>query len=1181
MTSNSSSPTGSDDDDDQRERWVPAWSHPGWADDDEQGGHRAQTDFKITDGFLDLVRPALRPEDEDKKPSEYAKRFGIFPGRTDGRSRASPVGETSWTTGVEDSGSRSKGHEIRHFLRGNAKGHGLDDYVKARRLERSDFGDEELGFLKAYENLKVDEYWQGVLFGDMTMEEMIDGGHFSMGHANLDLEGHIHPLLHRHHWENRDVIFTGIDGQVYTLNPKTNDQIWLALQPALRLATKLLTVDEPFFKALSDIRHWCFVDPSLDPRPHGQEREQQPRVKFKLNPDPSETICSTIPLPSSSFDPIANNQILLEKELVFTLDSGFHMDKFDMKRFTQGTTVTDFAMPEVRVSIGLAADVIWPLLASEYSLAEKMMTSHVLATTIVHEMMHAIECVIFKWLKYPSVIGITDPEDVQFCQNMRNALFPGPDNPHNCLKPYFEDDHVAETGHAYEYHVMGGGVWPLRCSDQRAGPIFLTSYAGINLRSQWGFSYDPEETLNAIASRPRGYVSFAQVDAVQKAFHQSFWDVQVQKYGMAAWREAPERPSKVWFCPPDEYSLISQVKSLTFGSQAQREAIVDFLQDFYNNKQFTLLQYCLSLVSEAVQFELMIRRFKQDQESRPQRRQVIENTILDIEMIVCEAAAAKTYADSFANGAWLGLVAAKAYETWQKLLIRKKNVFPDEESKQCAGALGEFGRRAFAQQKTFQDRIVRRLMQLSWYYRDEQTTDHGLISELYGLPHPYWQLYRRVLLPGHHDAWRGHVQMLQSRLVSVMRQLASISEELPLWDTEWSPKLTTTLGGFTRILEILGKSSRTVHKNWQRSLVTLPELRMCGTRPRERWYFLAKKEMLNLKGHQYKKLRVFERQFRALLDLGDAAIIYRNKKAIELATKWHGLLDDEIESQRSWMEITKDLGSEELGLTLVKMKEESKLTEMRREARAADFAAGRETRLQPNESKDHIKRPAGLGTAPPRLDRPSLTDPPTPLGISQTKSQPDAWLYPRHRVHDTSRRPPKFSPEDVENILSKSDFLRPNPISAPAKTPGHVASSIQKQRLQHRDLLEAAQRELEQGRHDLKLAEQAERILVQEQIRQETEAARKPPRLPDDAHEDSGRTAEGGDSARSTLAAGGSRKRRGVTLENSGRRRVRFAHRDEEAVFETETEEEEVEEEERPNRGFCDWLFDWFYGWYT
>jgi hypothetical protein len=36
---------------------------------------------------------------------------------------------------------------------------------------------------------------------------------------------------------------------------------------------------------------------------------------------------------------------------------------------------------------------------------------------------------------------------------MRNALFPGPDNPHNCLKPYFEDDHVAETGHAYEYHV--------------------------------------------------------------------------------------------------------------------------------------------------------------------------------------------------------------------------------------------------------------------------------------------------------------------------------------------------------------------------------------------------------------------------------------------------------------------------------------------------------------------------------------------------------------------------------------------------------------------------------------------------------------------------------------------------------------------------------------------------------
>lgn len=172
MTSNSPSPTGSGDEDDQRERWVPAWSHPDWVDDDEQGGHRSQSDFKITDGFLDLVRPALRPEDQGKNPSEYAKRFGIFPGRTDGRSRASPVGESSWNTGVEDSGSRSKGHAIRHFLKGTSKGHGLDDYIKGRRLERSDFGDEELGFLKAYENLKVDEYWQGVLFGDMTMEEV-------------------------------------------------------------------------------------------------------------------------------------------------------------------------------------------------------------------------------------------------------------------------------------------------------------------------------------------------------------------------------------------------------------------------------------------------------------------------------------------------------------------------------------------------------------------------------------------------------------------------------------------------------------------------------------------------------------------------------------------------------------------------------------------------------------------------------------------------------------------------------------------------------------------------------------------------------------------------------------------------------------------------------------------------
>lgn len=149
-------------------RYVPPWTDPDWED---TGPSREKSDWKIRNGLMDQIRPAMLARDLFKNPTEYAKRFGIFPGRTDGRSRTSPTRSASRQ--IFKDGERRTGKEIFDLLEDLATkaGKHVDDYMADERLDMKKMSKSDQTFMQMYEALLVDEYWQTILFGNLTMNE--------------------------------------------------------------------------------------------------------------------------------------------------------------------------------------------------------------------------------------------------------------------------------------------------------------------------------------------------------------------------------------------------------------------------------------------------------------------------------------------------------------------------------------------------------------------------------------------------------------------------------------------------------------------------------------------------------------------------------------------------------------------------------------------------------------------------------------------------------------------------------------------------------------------------------------------------------------------------------------------------------------------------------------------------
>ncbi|KAJ0339419.1 hypothetical protein KNSL1_012034 [Colletotrichum chrysophilum] len=325
--------------------FVPEWNDPLWVDpqleiDEEDPNKRIVRPKDL----LRYLRPAQRPEDQIRKPTAMALRFGIFPMRQDGRSRMTPTRSTFRQFAVNGTANKICGADVAREAEELAKNWG-DDSVEAllqryASLDPSGKGrlSEQSAFvLNAMTSMQEDEDWQRILFLGATTNE-------------------------------------------------SDDYVWECLQPALVLASRMLFYLEghdPFWKALCDVWNRMPVPESRDDRPQDQ-RDRWPMFTFSKNPDPLPPGGQPFIPPEyyQLLDPIETTANVLNDWLVLNITSTFHTENEAEGQPLNGIT---FAEDDGTIRTCLGADDIYPLLVQGYTTDERLVFSFRVATTLIHE----------------------------------------------------------------------------------------------------------------------------------------------------------------------------------------------------------------------------------------------------------------------------------------------------------------------------------------------------------------------------------------------------------------------------------------------------------------------------------------------------------------------------------------------------------------------------------------------------------------------------------------------------------------------------------------------------------------------------------------------------------------------------------------------------------------------------
>lgn len=201
--------------------YVPAWTDPNLASNLKPVYARQPLRYQNLPprNLLKTMRPALRADDAALKPTAYALRWGIYPGRSDGRSRMTPpyVGTADYNKGINEYVLGTADEPMLNALRQETqarikagtttyRGNGAAPEVvdEARRAHNVP-GKEgllqhainsDLPFSRFVRNLPAgfnpepyremindvlgDENYQRLLLGDYTTDELIRGGAYGL-----------------------------------------------------------------------------------------------------------------------------------------------------------------------------------------------------------------------------------------------------------------------------------------------------------------------------------------------------------------------------------------------------------------------------------------------------------------------------------------------------------------------------------------------------------------------------------------------------------------------------------------------------------------------------------------------------------------------------------------------------------------------------------------------------------------------------------------------------------------------------------------------------------------------------------------------------------------------------------------------------------------------------------------
>ncbi|KAK8033502.1 hypothetical protein PG991_002900 [Apiospora marii] len=562
--------------------WDPAWQRVYGTDKKKR---RPQRDV------LQSLRPALRPEDAVRNPTPYARRWGIPRDRNDGRSRTSPTFSRTRDFGaavddnivnqVMDDAMRARcvAETQRLIAQGQTAYRGpgiapevMDQYrqhvgipsqedirtgaVKAgmpfeRYIETLDPRVRDL-YRGLIDDVLDDEDYQRILFLDMTSDEMYRNNVFTMS----DKEKYslttvpLHSLVDKELWE--DTLYRGAMveyprlaydfwGKREEYDVHRNPAIWEALQPALQLVTRVLQTEPMFWRSIKDLRTRRKIDPTLDPREPEDQRTPYLQKMIRLDEikqpgdagyaqDLDDRWTELDDLAAAGYDYEYHVDRLLGRTLEIGFCSGFIDEDGKPTGFTYGHTGYNMAGPDTTINIFIAAELLWPLMVPIYSSSEKLCASYVIATTLLHELMHATSYAV-------DILCMREEElyDPSQTSGMSALLFnwwqSATDVECGHGEPWWRNDVKSELGWAFETEFWGDSV--------------VTATGSSN-----GFrrSKHIQALPLAIAAQrhEHDYYSPVPIDYVAKFFTDGFWENEWPRHGPAAFKRLP--PDRQHLC---------------------------------------------------------------------------------------------------------------------------------------------------------------------------------------------------------------------------------------------------------------------------------------------------------------------------------------------------------------------------------------------------------------------------------------------------------------------------------------------------------------------------------------------------------------------------------------------------------------------------------------------------------
>ncbi|KUI57475.1 hypothetical protein VP1G_04833 [Cytospora mali] len=572
-------------------------------------------------------RPALLPEDrveglESDDPSKYALRFGkdpAAPWTALGRSMLTPITGNPTLTAADQASAHTQAS--------------IPDWLE----------DWQSFVLKGYTAAELKQ--QGAFDPDMTFQEP------AMNMSDED----IHPLLRRDkwaqdqdegRWENYPILLYRFDGTAGRWDMQQKDDIlWNALQPTLKLVSRVLYSNPPFWRSILDLYKLGPVDSSRVPeaaRRRGQAPDWENLTAVHLEIEDRNMYPEAVALRDSGFDASAVTEHVLDAYICFSFNDQIRgrtgcTELIDIQQSSGGDK-------RYMIEVTVAPQAVWPLLVPEYTASEKAVTSTIIASILLHELAHAVVYAHEILLKRPG--WNTDPALSPFHINLEliprqqldllTALGSRICGRLQMPMYFFQDEFRAEEGYAFEKQLWGGRLDSL--INPETGMSSHDGFPGtIAVLREWPhtrchprpyFRRDtatPDEYENGwpiwLATPPPTLVrreTAVPVTMLSQYLDQSFWSTKFRKYGHQALKisrhqwEGRSLKSTFSYVLSSKRDVVRAFRSKTAYRWMRRahRALVEA-------REYALATYMTNLSQSAVESDMMRRRLHYEKKTWP------------------------------------------------------------------------------------------------------------------------------------------------------------------------------------------------------------------------------------------------------------------------------------------------------------------------------------------------------------------------------------------------------------------------------------------------------------------------------------------------------------------------------------------------------------------------------------